>query len=310
MKKFKQVKLNILISILVIFLIGVLAFGAYLCITLQCKVAHADETATIEVIKAPVSNLKENSTAGKSVIAVSHTEGTFYIPESYYLTKIENAFAGIKKANYLGADVYFKDSDGYTVTSVAARDNLNTLFPSVTLSLSKDSVPLYTQNTDQTTQIVTYVEKVDGGITNEHNLLLFGYSENSDYIYVKATLGNNVKFGFIKSDDLVTFAVPYEASTQAEREAILKADAKPDISKGEIAPPPETSVALRIIIIVGIAIPVVIMSIVIFLRKSADKSRYVGAENSPQGVDRTDYDRDRTLNRNYDDNPDDGNYNN
>jgi len=254
-------------------------------------IALAD--TTVEVVKAPVSNLEGNATAGKSTVCVYDSENkVVYIPESYFLTSPTTLIAGrIYQVEYAGTKFYLETEPVTTQISVAD-DEL--LYPDVRLTLKEDAVV-----TVGTTEI-----------TADHTVKFVGYNEDTTQIYVCATLNNATVYGFASADSFEAFSVPYQKKTQAERDALLAAKEEPLFPIGGNLTP-NTSVALRIIIIIGIAVPTVLIVLLLF-KPSKNEKRYAkNSVKSSRGRDDLDYDDSRSYRRrderDYDDR-DDRNY--
>ena len=261
---------------LVFLLIALLLTAACATFCLSTQIAKAENV--IEVVKAPVSNLEGNATAGKSTICVYDGQNKIvYIPESYFLTSPTTLIEGrIYQVNY-GGTTFFLEEAPVTTQITVADDEL--LYPDVLLNLVDGAAATIGAT----------------AITNEYTVKLLGFNEDSSEIYVCATLNGNSLYGFVKADSFAPFAIPYQQKTQAERDALLASKNDNLPIGGNIKP--ATSVALRVIIIVGIAIPAVIIVLLLF-KPSKNERRY--AKNSvrrSRGRDEMDYDDARSYNR-------------
>ena len=269
-----------------------------LCVAQFCvsstNIAKADSTVT--VIKAPVSNLEDNAYAGKSTVSVYDSNGNlFYIPESYYLCSpvisigAANSVAIVYEVTYCdiikpfllhNADFSPYELPATTQINVSEGESLS---PDVRLTIKDDAE----------------IELDSALVTNDFTIKLLGYSEDESEVYVSATYNGISKYGFIPTDSLEPFTVPYQQRAQAERDALLAAKDKPIVSDGSLAAP-NTSVALRIVLIIGIAVPSIIIVLLLF-KPSKDEKRYAKSAVRRDRNDRIDYDepRDSRRNSNY-----------
>lgn len=248
--------------IILLILAAVFAVTIYSC-ALYSNVASADTSK--KVVVAPVSNLKDNAYAQKSSIAlhVKDNESTdvFFIPESYYLEnpRLMVFATDIYRVEYAGEDDFFVDAK-YIATEeisfirdVTFKDDQLPLYPDFSLTLLEDAV-------------------IDGETVSQetHSVKFLGYSEDGTSYYVKAeSLNSSAIYGFIGSDKVQPFNVPYHPISQIERESLISADLTPQPSAGDLVP--KTSVALRIIIILGIAIPAVMIALLMFKSSKDNK---------------------------------------
>ena len=246
--------------------------------------ASADDTdtVTVDVIKAPVSNLEGNETATGSALklifeSISETRAII-IPESYFVEYEGPDFADYHKVSYAGENFYFNGEPSVTKIIVASGEQLT---PNVTLTL-KDGAEVSINRRP---------------ITSEFVIKFLAYCDNGTEIYVSATSENTSVKGFIPLDSVNPFIVPYQSRTQTEREELLasKAEQPPIIEDGHFTA--NTSVALRIIIIIGIAIPAILIVILLF-KPSKNERRYAkNSVRSTRGRDEFDYDDSRSYRR-------------
>lgn len=276
--------------LLIIIVCALLALISAVLFT-PADIALAD--TTVEVVKAPVSNLEGNATAGKSTIKIYDGSTPFYIPESYFIfIKEKVGPTEYYYVEYANQSFYIHEEDIIATTQISNTET--DLYPDVRLTLKSDVVVTLGSTT----------------ITNDYTIKLLGYNEDATQIYVIATLNNSPVSGFISIDSFEAFSVPYQKKTQAERDALLAAKEEPLFPIGGNLTP-NTSVALRIIIIIGIAVPTVLIVLLLF-KPSKNEKRYAkNSVKSSRGRDDLDYDDSRSYRRrderDYDDR-DDRNY--
>ncbi len=254
----------------------------------NCSIAFADDSVPPQYTKAILadcSDLINNEFATKSNLKISvfGKNEEFYIPESYYILNPES----INNSNFYFVE-YMGIKFGYQSDAPIIEDvtfgSVDDAYPDVRLTLDGDD------------QVII----IDGTQLNEnHTIKLMGYNEDSTKLYVSATLDGNTVYGFIDATSVNSFNVPYHPLAQQERDRLLAELNKPTPDDGDITP--TTSLALRIVLIVGIAVPAIIIAILLFkptknARRVVDRRRY---------QDDIDYDeprrRDRDDRRDYDD---------
>lgn len=254
------------------------------------NVANAIDEATAEVIKAPVSNLEGNATAGKSTVYIYYGSHKIYIPQSYFLQVVritpprpdEGVTAYICDVKYCDENYSLYLTEEPTVSNITLSED-ESLYPDVRLTLKEGAN-------------VTVNGTV---ITNDYTIKFIGYGEDENQIYVNATLNGNTYSTFVSVSDVEPFSVPYQKKTQAERDALLasKNEPKPPIG-GDLTP--STSVALRIIIIIGIAIPAVIIVLLLFKPSKGEKRYAKNSVRNSRGRGDVDYDDSRSYSRSDD----------
>ena len=263
---------------------------AQFCVSSK-NIAKADSTVT--VIKAPVSNLEDNAYAGKSTVGVYDSNGNlFYIPESYYLSSpavnigATNNLVIVYEVSYCDTikpfllhNADFSPYELPATTQITVSEG-ESLFPDVRLTLKDDEE----------------IELDSSIVTNDFTIKLLGYSEDETEIYASATYNGISKYGFIPATSVEPFTVPYQQRAQAERDALLAAKDKPILPDGSL-PAHNTSVALRIILIIGIAVPSIIVVLLLF-KPSKDEKRYAKTSVRRDRNDRIDYDDPRDSRRN------------
>lgn len=224
----------------------------------------AQADSSMNVIVAPVSNLEGNATAGASSIKLIASNYEFYIPESYYLTNLKSA---VKQY--------------YTVTF---QDGISP-YPDILLTV-KEGATLSTS-----------------GVTSEHTIRFLGFAtDESGKIFIAATKDGNTVFGFEDKASFNEFTVAYHPIAQAERDRILDSKKPVEPSGGDIVP--NTSLALRIVLIIGICVPAVIIAVLLFKPSKNDRSQGKSVMRRHRGKNDFDYDSTRSYNPDgYDDRP-------
>lgn len=106
-------------------------------------------------------------------------------------------------------------------------------------------------------------------------------------------LDGDALFGFAPRDSFEDFVVPYHPITQAERDRLINSKPAPDPEKGDIIP--NTSLALRIILIIGIAVPAIIIAILLFKPSKNDRTQGKSVMRSERRKNDFDYDSSRTY---------------
>lgn len=237
---------NVIESIFVVLLVLALVAILLLQFSEIAGVVYADGESYIE---APVSDLKNNPSAGKSVIALSTDDETFYIPESYYVKLGENQFADTYKCLYLGEE-FFITTENPTLIALPANASQD---PAVSLTLK-----------DSETEVINGIT-----VDNTFTIRFAGYSEDLTKIFVIAEKDGEKALGFIAKNKLTDFTVPYESLKAAEREALLNEN---NFDPNEELPA-STSKGIRIAIIVCLAVAAVVIFTCFFVpsKKKSNK---------------------------------------
>ncbi len=259
-----------------------LALCVLACVLLPLSVAQAD--SSMNVIVAPVSNLEGNANAGASSIKLAINSFEFYIPESYYLTNLRSAFGNYYSVSYCGFDFYFESETTPQTTAVTFQDGVSP-YPDILLTV-KEGATLSTS-----------------GVTSEHTIRFLGFAtDDSSNIFVVATKDGNSVFSFESKDSFNEFTVAYHPIAQAERDRILDSKKPVEPSGGDIVP--NTSLALRIVLIIGICVPAVIIAVLLFKPSKNDRSQGKSVMRRHRGKNDFDYDSTRSYNPDgYDDRP-------
>lgn len=243
------------------------------------SIAYAE--STVSVIEAPVSNLEGNAAAGKSTLKIIPKNGNkaILIPESYFV-QYKSLYTGdVHTVIYAGEEYYFKGEP--TVVEISVNEN-ELLSPNVPLTLK--------ENANVTINGII-------PITNEYTIKLLGYSEDGTELYVSLLLdGNSPLHSFIPTESVEAFTVPYQLKTQTKRDELLASKVEPPvIEDGNFVA--NTSVALRIVIIIGIAIPIVLIVILLFKPSKNDRKYTKNSVRGARSADEFDYDDSRSYRR-------------
>lgn len=257
-----------------------LALAILAGVLLPCSIAYASNEK--EAVLATVSNLEGNAYPIKSAIVLKNSDGEFAIPESYYVTDIKQAFDNFYTVNYCGQTFYFDNSLNMPVSNVTFSDDVSP-YPDVALTVVGENLVLNGKN-----------------VTNDYTIKFLGYHLTDDsQIFVMATYDGDTIYGFAAKDSFNAFVIPYHPIAQAERERILESKKPAEPKSGDILP--NTSLALRIVLIIGIAVPAIIIVILLFKPSKNDRSAGNNRLRRSRRRDEFDYDSSRTYDRPYDD---------
>ncbi len=301
----KNVLKTLLIFVLVLaVLLAACAFVLLFYSTMPIAFAEGDEQDDTQYpfyVKAAVSNLEGNEFAGVGTIVVrgAHNDTReFLIPESYFIKIVQNVgnMDQIYEVEYAGLTLYIPMDTTLVPADVTFKDD-EKFYPDVTLTLA-EGVDLSTLE-----GVDSALKKLD----DTYTINFLGYAadpETPNLIYVKATSddGKTERFGFVPKSAFEPFNIPYQAKTQAERDELLalKEQETPTPPAGSL-PAPEGSLALKIILIIGISLPAVIIVILLFVPSRHDepvrKSRGASSDgrdyDDPNAASRYQSDRQR-----------------
>lgn len=273
-----------------LFIISVTALSLLLAccvlgiLLLPIKIVYAESTQ--EVVYAPVSDLENNEYAGASSIKIKASSGaTFYIPESYYLSDItllapiDDTNESMYSVSYCGTTFFVQFEGTPQTSSVTFADGVFTS-PNVLLVPKEGAAIIYNEEAK--------------ALTTEHTIRFLGYhTEDSTKIFIVATKDGTSLFGFANRDDFENFVVPYHPIAQAERDELLASKHTPDPDNGDIIP--NTSLTLRIILIIGICVPAVIIAFLLFKPSKAERTQGKNTLHKNRTRDDFDYDSPRTY---------------
>lgn len=244
-------------------------------------ISHSTETAYAEsdAIYAYVapSDLVNSEYAEVSSVPVYPMYGEkivlFYLIESYYYPVVSVSYTdSILSLDIDGLNVYIEVSDLATT-------------PSKNSAVGKDSALPSSINTVGDIQINgKIVNSAEGWTVKPIGMI-------DDCFYVHAMKNSENVFGAVKKSSFTSTEIAYHTIAQAERNSLLPSDNDEVVEKAETSSG-KSSVALRIILIIGIAIPAVIIAILLFKPRRNERGYDEGREMRQRG-DGVDYDRDR-----------------
>lgn len=307
-----KIALYILVALLVAFLIAMA-----LVVYVPAFTAYADEEPSEAVaiqrcVRLTVKDLEHNEYAGNSEIAVrdfNTDEILFYLPESYYLTEVEEVHGKFKGQSidyytfkYMG--FYFNmdnmspcidyEYNLYVEEVVTFRADED-MYPNVNLHLNENGQTIWLDSQTVLTNDFT-IKFVGFGVPSEEG------EKIEDYFYVSATKDGETKYTTVPKSLFVNSTVPYQERTQTEREELLAKKAS-EPKAGDLVP--NTSKMLRIILIVGICVPAALIMFLLFKPTKDGRKKTVSNERSR---DEFDYDERRDYRRRDDRDYRDDNY--
>lgn len=242
---------NYRLKFAIVLFILALVFALTLWAVFSCSIVNvANALSEQNALLAPISNLKDNEYALVSTLKVnvkSPTMEEVYLPESYYAINPVPVGdeGGFYEVEYCGISFFYLSNE-LNLETVTFPDGVDGN-PDVRLTLKDD---------------VASVDIKGTTVSNLHTIKLIGYNQDGSEVYVIATLdGVSVK-GFVDIDNFSPFNVPYHPIAQAQRDALLAQINQQLPSEGDITP--NTSVALRIVLIIGIAVPAILIAILLF----------------------------------------------
>lgn len=261
---------NIFLTIAIFIVTILLSVAVLAVVLLPYSVAHA--ASETEAIFATVSDL-ENNPYASAYTAIKLIKGNqeFYIPESYYLTDVTYKFGTYYSVKYCGEEFYFQSEEIPQTVQITFESGVSAS-PDLRLTLKEDELLIINEKE----------------VSADSTVRFLGYNTTDDTkIFVMATLNGESVFGFADNDIFEDYNVSYHPISQAQRDELLasKLPAEPD--DGDIVP--NTSLALRIVLIIGIAVPAVIIVILLF-KPTKNSSKQLRKQRSR---DEFDYDAPR-----------------
>ncbi len=282
MKEFLKISAMILVLTVALTLtLGLISYSS--------SVAFADDNDLYAYV-AP-SNLTGSECAEKSAVPVYPTTGIkiamFYLIESYYYPVVETNFTNeIMMLDLDGLDAYIDVKD---LPTAPARNS----------AVSSDNALPSAINTNGGVQI--------GGVTvnSAEGWTVKPIGLTDDGFFVQAMKDSQIVFGAAPKTAFIQNAIPYHPIAQAERDSLV-AETPADESEESVSSSSKSSVALRVVLIIGIAIPAVIIAILLFKPRRNDRS--YDDKREMRKREQVDYDRDREYHerddvrrRDYDD---------
>ena len=248
------------------------------------NVAVADES--ISYVYVAPADLENNEFAGQTAVEVkdnSSGETIFYLIESYYYPVV--------KQMTLGTTYYALRVDG--VDAVVISDGSNIIDALPTNATEENALPgnlLLKENI--TIDIKGYTIDTRDGWT----VKLIGV--NGDSFFVQASKDVVTVAGLALKDNFMSSDIQYHPVDFAIREGMLNVTPEGEINENEGA---DKSMILRIVLIVGIAVPAVIIAIMLFKPgRASARTNYDRHAMRTRREEEIDYDRDRSYDRERD----------
>ena len=249
------------------------------------NVAEADEATSYIHIEPSDESLKNNEFAGVSSVEVKDKttgELLFYLIESYYYPVL---------AQPLLNTYYELNIDGVEgLVEIASLSESPKGYDGVSFDNALPSSILLKEGVTISVKGHT-VDTRDGWTVK-----LVGV--NGDSFFVVASKDDVVVSGLALKENFTTSNIQYHANALAKREGML--NQTPD---GEVESDNGTdkSVVLRIVLIIGIAVPAIIIAIMIFKPgRASSKTNYDRHAMRTRREEEIDYDRDRSYDRERD----------
>ena len=273
-------KVLTILTIAFIFAITFLMWG----FSVDTDIAQADESVSYVCIEP--TDLEKNEYAGATSVAVIGEDGSplFYLIEGYYYPVITQSIGG---KNYYFLRVEGVSNNAYVDTTVApialpsGATKENTLPGNLLL---KENVTISLDGTTVDTRQGWTVK-------------LIGVKDND--FFVQASKDDTVICGIVSKDNFTLSNVVHHPVSQAKREGLLTETPENELIGS--APTTDKSVLLRIILIIGIAVPAIIIAIMIFKPgRASAKTNYDRHAMRTRREEEMDYDRDRRYDREKD----------
>lgn len=262
MKTFAAKLITSIIVVVLALCVGATALSLFISAS---KTANAD--ASKQVVKIPVSNLLENQYAPASAFSLTEGDKTFYIPESYYLEVLSSNPTPdgswiVYRINYQGYDFTLFSQDDLHPQTVSFQDESD-MFPNITLTLSKDC-------------------EIDGHTFLSGSALTFlGYSDSPDQIFCVSVYNGDPYFDNIPLTSVEAFTVHYQKQDEQARKLLIEQQTKPDSPAVDGNITPNASLALRIVLIIGICVPAILIMIFLFVHPKQPKRYSRKPDNAP-----------------------------
>jgi hypothetical protein len=266
-----------------LFLAVVFAAVVFAIAFLPSGVASADSQHGY--IYASPTDLENSETPKISTIAVYDNNSSalmFYLPESYYLS-VTGAFLGqYYFVEYMGFEGYVNQADvANSVIAAGAMPADDALEPRADFRLIP-SAPLTLEGQE---------------VTADWRIRLLGYKD-AETLFVNAQYNSENIYATAPVSAFNPFLLPYNTTAGNQRASILaqreaeRAQAEQD--KADDLKDGKTGDALRILLIVGIAVPAVIIIFLLF-RPSKNARSYDKVSKKTVKAGRADYDRPKSY---------------
>lgn len=269
MKEFAKISaLIVVLTIALTLTLGVISYSS--------DVAYAEDNSLYAYV-AP-SNLASSEYAEQSAVPVYPMSGgktaLFYLIESYYYPVVETNFTSeIMMLDLAGLNAYVEVADLSTA-------------PSRNSAITEDTALPKTINTDGNVQVNgTVVNSAEGWTVKPIGML-------GDSFFVQAMKDSATEYGLVAKSSFTQTEIAYHPVAQAERDALVT-PTPDETPEEEVTSSGKSSVALRIVLIIGIAIPAVIIAILLFKPNRNEKGYDDKREMRKRERDGVDYDRDR-----------------
>ena len=252
--------------------------------SVDTDIAQADESVSYVCIEP--TDLEKNEYAGATPVAVIGEDGStlLYLIEGYYYPVITQSIGG---KNYYFLRVEGVSNNAYVDSTVApislpSGATKENALPGNLLLKENVTISLDGQTVD-TRQGWT--------------VKLIGIKDND--FFVQASKDDTVICGLVAKDNFTMSNVAHHPVFQAKREGLLNATPEDEITS--LTPNTDKSVILRIILIIGIAVPAIIIAIMIFKPgRASAKTNYDRHAMRTRREEEMDYDRERRYDREKD----------
>ncbi len=269
MKEFAKISaLIVVLTIALTLTLGVISYSS--------TVAYAEENSLYAYVVP--SDLAGSEYAEQSAVPVYPMSGgktaLFYLIESYYYPVVETNFTSdIMMLDLAGLSAYVEVAD---LSTAPARNS----------SITSDNALPKTILTDGSVQVNgTVVNSAEGWTVKPIGML-------GDSFFVQAMKDNVTEYGLVAKSSFTETEIAYHPVAQAERDALVT-PTPDETPEEEVESSGKSSVALRIVLIIGIAIPAVIIAILLFKPNRNEKGYDDKREMRKRERDGVDYDRDR-----------------
>ncbi len=275
MKKF-IVSISLIFVLTVCLSASVLGFVVYK----NTEVAYAEDVQYIYA--SPSATITSTETiATRSSIKLESTDGTFeilfFLPTTYY-AKIINSSDYYYTVEFLGRNYFINKSENPTVTPTIA-------------TFEEGQSPYPTASTTLTLNGVTSIQVNGNTVDASYAIRFIGEFDNDTY-YVSAQNGSATYYGKVAKSSFNDYQL------KVNPKAVVSAPPTGGDSNIKV---PTTSKTLRIILIIGIIVPSVLIVVLLFLptKKKNGYDKHIMKSKKRGDFD---YDKERSLNRRYDDN--------
>ncbi len=259
-------------------------------------VAYADDNGFVYICVTPSDeSLVANETPRNTEIPVKNLitdKVLFYLVEGYYYKISPNEISFNSHSGYLycgtGMEGVYIEKDkiaNYIVDTLPANAN-GADAPAIHITLKDGKSVTAGSNT------------VIDSASSDYTLRFLGFNANAD-VYFSAQKGDaNILFGTAPLDSFNAFTVPYHPVSEARRAELNTTppvvDGNGDLTAGT------PSKTLRIILIIGIAVPALLIILLIFKPSSDTKRGYDKRAMKHDSKQNIDYDRERNYNADRD----------